>query len=239
MRTLLFVFTLIFSGNLVAQSPLLSRSFNDGTKLANAGEFEKAGKSYRTALMIAHDEEMPADYLAKVHFNLGVCNYRLGSGAAAVAELNKAIKLSRRKYPRAYYALGMAEAEQKNWPNARRAFLEAVKLNDADGEAWFDLAIVYLAEKDFDSAQMAFRNSIYNKSIDSALGHNNIGVIMAMKSDLAEAEKEFEAALIGSGGRLVEARKNLEFCRALSVRRTGLVGKVEFSIGDRGLESLL
>ncbi len=239
MRTLLFVFTLIFAVNAMAQSPMLSRSFNEGTTFAKAGEFEKAGKSYRTALMIALDEEMPMHYVAKVHFNLGVCNYRLGSGAEAVAELNKAIKLFRGKYPRAYYALGMAESERKNWPNARRAFLEALKLNDADGEAWFDLAVVYLAEQDFENARLAFHHSIENKSIDSALGHNNIGVIMAMKSDFEVAEKEFETALTGSGGRLVEARKNLELCRALSLRRMGLVGKVEFSFADRGLESLL
>lgn len=233
MRTLLFVFTLIFAGSLAAQSPLLSRSFNDGTRFANAGEFEKAAKSYRTALMIAHDEDTPSDFLAKMHFNLGVCNYRLRHRAEAVAELNWAIRLSRGKYQRAYYALGMAESERKNWPDARRAFLEALKLNVADGEAWFDLAVVYLAEQDFDNAALAFRNSIANKSVDAALGHNNVGVIMAMKNDLGAAEKEFEEALLESGGRLIEARRNLEFCRGLSVGRTGLIGEVKFSFAVR------
>ena len=234
MRTLLFICMLIFTGGVTAQSPLLTRAFNEGTKFANAGKFEKAAKSYRTALTVASDENLPADYLAKLYFNLGVCNYRLQKTVEAVSELNKAIKLSKGKYQRAYYAMGMAESEQKNWVNARLAFLGALKLNSADGEAWFDLAFVYLAERDFDSAGLAFRNSIENHSVDSAFGHNNVGVIMAMKNDLASAEKEFEAALSGSGGRLIEARKNLEFCRRkLSVKQTELVGKFEFNFAGR------
>ena len=237
MRTLLFVFTLIFAGSVMAQSPMASRSFGEATRFANAGEFEKALKGYRLTLMAADGET--GEFAVRIHYNLGVCHYRLGRLKAAASEFTTAIQLAKGRHHRAFYALGMTESALENWPAARTAFLNALEINPADGEAWFDLAFVYLAERDYDDTAKAFRKAIENKSVDSALGHNNIGVIMAMKSDLAGAEKEFEAALIESGGRLIEARKNLEFCRALSVRRMGLVGKVEFSLGGRVLQSLL
>lgn len=233
MRTLLFIFTLILAANATAQSPLLSRSFTDGTSLAKAGEFEKAAKTYRNALIIAHDENLSGRYLGTLHFNLGVCHYRMGRETDAILEFHKAIRLSRGKYQRAYYALGMAQSGQKNWRKAREAFIGALKLKDADGEAWFDLGFVYLADHDYENAGRAFRNSISHKSIDSALGHNNVGVILAMNNNFAAAEKEFEAALIGSGGRLIEARKNLDYCRSRRAGHTELVATTEFSFAER------
>ncbi|MEO7674012.1 MAG: tetratricopeptide repeat protein, partial [Pyrinomonadaceae bacterium] len=199
MRTLLIICTLIFTSGAMAQSPLLSRAFNEATAFAGRGEFEKAAKGYKTSLIIASDEDMPTSYLGKIHYNLGVCSYRLRKPAEASIEFDRAIKLSHGKYQRAFYGLGMARMEQKDWPAARHAFLEALKQNGSDGETWFDIAVVYLAEQDYENAEHAFRQSIVNKSVDAALGHNNIGVIMAMKSDLVSAEKEFEAALIRSG----------------------------------------
>lgn len=231
MRTLLFVFTLMFAGSITAQSPLASRSFGEATKFANAGEFEKALKGYRVALMAADGET--GEFAVKLHYNLGVCHYQLGRLKMAAAEFTTAIKLAKGSHQRAFYALGMAESALENWFAARKAFLKALEINPADGEAWFDLAFVYLAERDYDNVAKAFRQAIENKSVDSALGHNNIGVILAMKNDLTAAEKEFQAALLRSGGRLVEARKNLEYCRARRAGRTELIGKVEFSFTDR------
>lgn len=234
MRTLLFLFTLMFAGSIVAQSPMVSRSFNEATRFANAGEFEKALKGYRSAL-IASDEES-GEFTVKIHYNLGVCHYRIGQLKAAASQFTTTIKLAKGRHQRALYALGMTESALENWPAARKAFLNALEINPSDGEAWFDLAFVYLAERDYDNTAKAFRKAIENESVDSALGHNNIGVIMAMKSDLPAAEQEFARALIRSGGRLVEARKNLEFCRAISLRGSVLIASVEFSFALRRLE---
>jgi tetratricopeptide (TPR) repeat protein len=237
MRTLLFVFALIFAGSVMAQSPMVSRSFNDATRSANAGEFEKALTGYRLALIATEGE--PGEFAVKIHYNLGVCHYRLGQLTAARSEFTTAIRLAKGQHQRALYALGMTESALENWPAARRAFLNVLDIDPADGEAWFDLAFVYLAERDYDNVAKAFRKAIENKSVDSALGHNNIGVIMAMKNDLASAEKEFEAALLRSGGRLVEARKNLEFCRTLSTRRRELIGESEFIFALRRMQIVL
>jgi len=208
---------------------MLMRSFNDGTISANAGEFEKALKSYRTALMIAENEQTGRAYLAKIHFNLGVCLYQQGRTARAVTELNAAINLRNGQYQKAFYVLGMAESQQNNWLSSRKAFLEAIKLNKADGEAWFDLGMVYLAQSDFGKAEKAFRNSIIYRSTDSALSHNNVGVILAMKGEFSIAEKEFEKALFLSAGRLIEAENNLKYCKARSRNLPELLAKLEFS----------
>ena len=88
----------------------------------------------------------------------------------------------------------------------------------ANGEAWFDLAFAHLALGDVESAAAAFERSIRHGSIDAALGHNNVGVIQAMKGEFQSAERQFEQAIALSGGHLVEAKHNLEFCRA---RRQG------------------
>jgi Flp pilus assembly protein TadD len=167
-----------------------------------------------------------------VHFNLCVCHYRLGRNAKAVSELRTAIALKRGDYPRALYALGMARLAQQNWREARLAFLAVVSARQADGEAWFDLAFAYLGERDLGGAETAFRNAVLYGTVDADLVHNNIGVILALRGDLSTAVKEFETALTLSGGRLAEAKTNLEVCRRLG-RSARLVAQLEFGNRQR------
>src|SRR6185369_12861346 len=146
-----------------------------------------------------------------------VCEYHLNHPERAAEEFKVAIKLKGGNYSTAFYALGMAESAQENWQGARRAFLESLRLNRSNGEVWFDLAFVDLAAGDFGGAEADFRNSIIYKSIDSAWSHNNVGVLLALRGDLSEAQKEFETALAASDGKLIEARNNLEYCRSRSL----------------------
>ena len=231
MRTLSFIFVLIIAAGVSAQSPAAKISFIHATKLANSGAFEEARQSYRNALKAA--ERANVNFRARLHYNLGVCEYRLNNNANAIEEFRLAIALKGGKYSRAFYATGMAETARENWPAARQAFLEALKLDRTDGKAWFDLAVAYLGEKDIAGAEAAFRNSIMYKSTDSALSHNNIGVILGWRGNLTAAEKEFEAALKLSDDTLLEARKNLAYCRAREHRHDSLLAKAEFEITGR------
>lgn len=228
MPILSFLLILIFALCTAAQSPIASRLFDDATSLANAGDFEKALRSYKIALNFADTED--ANRRARIHFNIGVCHYRLKQHNEAVAELKKAKRL-RPDYAKAHYVLGMAETARGNWPDARKAFDSAIGLNGSDGEAWFELGFAYIAEQRYKDAEIAFRNSIRYRSVDSALSHNNIGVILAMRNEFAAAEKEFETALAESGG-LIEARKNLEYCR--SQNRTELIARMYFAERNTG-----
>ena len=230
MRILAFIFVLALSIGVSAQSYSVRRPYTDGTTFAKAGEFEKALTSYLAASEAANNERPDSNFLAKLHYNIGVCEYRLDRPEQAIKELEQAVTLTNGRYTRAFYALGMAESARENWPKARLAFLEAVKSNKADGEAWFDLAFAYLGEKDLANAEAAFRNAITYKSIDTPLGHNNVGVLLALKNDLSAAEKEFETALRLSAGKLPEAKSNLEYCRAQAATRLSVTIELAYAV---------
>lgn len=212
MRLLLFVLLSFFVVNAAGQSPAVTRLFRNGTAQANEGRFADALKSYKTALFAAENEYLSAEYLAKLHYNIGVCHFRLERFDLASDEFKKAILL-KKEYTRAHYALGMAESRKKNWKAARASFRRVLDIDPKNGEAWFDLAFSNIALKEIDKAATAFVRSIEFSSVDSALSHNNIGVILAIKGELAAAEKEFESAIAVSGGWLIEAKRNLAFCR--------------------------
>jgi len=237
MRTVTFVFiavvTLAISAS--AQMPLTNRAFETGTRAAQAKEYERAIADYRRAILFSETEKRNDDFLARIHFNIGVCFYNLKQPAEAVEEFVEAIKLSRRSYQKAFYALGMAHAESKDWRKAKAAFREAVNLEKRDGEAWFDLGLVLLEERDFDAAEKSFHNAIKYKSIASADAHNNLGVIYAFKNNFPLAENEFKTALLKSNGKSIEAENNLQFCRLYKRDfNQNLLAKLEFSRKTKG-----
>jgi Flp pilus assembly protein TadD len=195
------------------EKPLSVQFFDEGTRAAQSEQFEKAIESYQKALLHTKNEETNRDLLVRIHSNIGVCLYRLKRQDAAITEFAVAVRLSKGKYQKAFYALGMANADLENQDEARKAFLQAVKLKQDDGEAWFDLALIFVAEKDLTAAEAAFRKSIKHKSVAKAHAHNNLGVIFALKGDLAAAESEFVTALSESNGESIEARHNLQFCK--------------------------
>ena len=198
-----------------AQSFTTQRMFEKAVGMANDGKFETALPMFKDSLALAKIDDAGAGFQAKVHFNIGVCQYRLKQSKAAVAEFEEAIRLARRDYEKAFYALGMAQAELKNWDRAEEAFRGALRLNRQNGEAWFDLAFVYLAQKNYESAKQAFQKSVEYKSVAAPVGHNNLGVIFAINGDLEAAVKEFETALKESNGKFTVAERNLQFCKSL------------------------
>ena len=234
MRVLFFVLV-IFVSSLQGQTPNVKKAFAAGTQNAQNGQFEKAIENYRQALLLADIERPNDDFLARVHFNLGVCFYQLRQAEKASAEFNEAVKLSGRTYQKAFYALGMAEKDLGKLKKAENAFLDALKIEKTDGEAWFDLALLYLQKRDFEAAASAFENAIKFKSVASAAAHNNLGVVFALKQDFDSAEREFETALIISNGKLGLARSNLQFCRFYRQKNQikDLIAKMEFSLIGR------
>jgi len=232
MRRFLFVLAVALTTAISAsaQTPLTVRAFENGTRSARAKDYKTAIKDYRRAILFSETENSGDDFLAKVHFNLGVCLYNLQQTAAAVEEYTEAIKLSRRNYQKAFYALGMAQTDLKNWSEAETAFREAVKLKKDDGEAWFDLGLVLLEKKNYESAETAFQKAIKYASVSSADAHNNLGVVFALRADFPAAENEFRTALTQSNGKSIEARNNLQFCKSYQQDyNQNSLAKLEFS----------
>lgn len=210
----IFVILTVFAVSASAQSLSTRQTFEKGIGLANAEKFEAALADFRKSLTLAEIEDARAEFHARIHFNIGVCWYRMKENEKAVGEFEAAIKLTKNDYEKAFYALGMAQAELKNWTQAERAFRGALRLNRRNGEAWFDLAFVYLAKNDFEAAKQAFQKSVAYQSVSAAVGHNNLGVIFALGGDLDRAVREFETALRISNGNFAVAERNLQFCKS-------------------------
>ena len=199
-----------------AQSSSIKMSYENGITLAHGRTYKAALKEFENALVLTKGKSVSNDIHARIHFNIGVCLYQLHRETEAARAFEQAVRYKPR-YERAYYALGMAAAETGNWNDAGSAFRRAISIDRKNGETWFDLAYVYLAQRNFAAARLAFERSTKYGSVDSATSHNNIGVIMAMKGEFTRAEAEFKRAIFESGGSLDEARRNLDFCR----RHTG------------------
>ena len=216
MRKLTFIFIIVFASiiNVAAQVQAAKQAFDKGTQAAQLKDYERAIEQYRKAIVFSQDETANDEFLARIHFNKGVCLYHLKRFDEAVSEFTKSIKLSKENYQKAFYALGMAHNELKDWKAAIAAFREALNLKKDDGEAWFDLALALLETKDFEAAEKAFENAIKYKSVAYADAHNNIGVILALKGDIDSAENKFKTALQESNGKSVEAQNNLKFCES-------------------------
>lgn len=224
MRVLFFILV-IFVSFVSAQTP-----FEKANHAANAGNYQQALEIYKGILSNTENEGENENYVAKIHFNIGVCLYRLEQTKESISAFERAITTSRRKYQKAFYALGMAQTEAKNWQSAETAFLDSLRLKKDDGEAWFDLALVYLERRNFAAAEQAFRHSIKYRSAAAADAHNNLGVIYILNDAYVSAESEFKTALRESNGGSVEAKNNLQFCLFYKqTERKDLIAKIEFS----------
>lgn len=234
---ILFLILTVFAVTLTAQTTANRQIFDAATKLAQSKQFESAIEKYRAALLRAENESADDDFRAQIHFNIGVCLYQSKNFSAAIEEFDDAIKLRRRDYQKAFYARAMAEVDLKNFRQAEKSFRAALKLDQTDGEAWFDLALVNLRLQKFEQAETAFENAVQYKSLSSADAINNIGVIYALKHEFAVAEKQFERALEISFNKSDTARNNLEFCRLYQQKfDQKLLAKLEFSGKSRQAE---
>ena len=230
MRYFLTVLLLIFLfySDASAQAEIARQRFEQGLINANQNHYEQALKDFRNALA-KHKFAAGSDdeFAAKINYNIGVCYYRTGQAKESVAYLEAAVKLGKNKYPKALHALGIVQGELCNRQAAKDVFTLAVRLDRHDGESWFDLAMIYLEENDLKNAAVGFQKSIRYRSVDAATAHNNLGVIVAFADDWLAAEKHFETALAMSGGKLAEAKLNLELCRAQNFR-PDLIARLEF-----------
>ena len=230
-RIFLSIFVILTASvfSVSAQSFTTQQMFEKAVSMANEEKFETALAVFKDSLTLAKIDDADAGFRAKIHFNIGVCLYRLKQSEKATSEFEEAIKLKQGDYEKALYALGMAQAELKNWPKAEEAFRGAIRLNKQNGEAWFDLAFVYLAKNDYDAARTAFHKSVEYKSVAAPVSHNNLGVILAIGGDINSAVREFETALKKSNGKFAVAERNLQFCKSLGQNFSGdLTAQLEF-----------
>jgi len=210
----------------------VSEALDRGTEAFHRGSYERAMFEYRFALT------WPGQHQARAHFNIGVCQHRLGRLREAATEYRAAVKGSGGKYPAASYALGIALQELREFHDARAAFTQAVEASGGKhAEALFELGLHAHAEHDTRAA-VDFYNRAIKQSKDSIpASHNNLGVILASYGQMDDAQREFERALELSRGKFEEARDNLARCRQLlSSKSQTLIADLKTSVAPARIQ---
>jgi Flp pilus assembly protein TadD len=229
MRIFIFFIVLLSAVTAFGQSRETAEFFEAGIASSRAGEHKQALTKFAEVLTRTSTEKASNKFLAKVHYNLGVSRYQLGRLAPAVVDFEKAIALANGRYEKASYALGLTLTELGDLAKAERAFLGALSANKRNGEAWFDLAFVYLNRKEYTVAETAFSNAIKFGTVDNAIGHNNLGVLLVIKGDVSAAERHFRNAIAASSGTFHGAVMNLEKCRKIIDGREKLIAMTDFT----------
>jgi tetratricopeptide (TPR) repeat protein len=192
--------------------------FDLGVKAANSGDFQTALQYFQSSI----DKNLSAKKRAQIHYNIGVCFYRSKQADKAVIEFEKAVQ-NYPKYGKAFYALGMAQVDLKNWREAETAFRQSLKISN-HGETWFDLALVLLELKNYEVAIESFQKAIQFGSASIGASHNNLGIIYALKGDFDLAEKELKTA---EKLNFAEAKNNLQILRkAMILNEKTLLAKL-------------
>ena len=90
MRISLLFFIVALTVSVSAQTPPVSQSFESATRTAQAQQYEQAIEKYRATILYAESERLDDKFLAKIHFNIGVCFYHLKQTAEAAEEFTEA-----------------------------------------------------------------------------------------------------------------------------------------------------
>jgi tetratricopeptide (TPR) repeat protein len=180
MRRLFLVclFTAILQFSVFAQADELQKGMN----FANKGDFQSALVIFENSFKTNLSDKK----LAQIHYNIGVCLYRLNQTNKAVTSFEQAVELSP-KYEKAYYGLAMAQVDLKDFGGAETNFLKAINLNKTNGETWFDLALVLCEEQKFTEAINAFQNAVKFNSIAESTAKYNLEILS--KNDLKSIAK--------------------------------------------------
>src|SRR6185436_18509542 len=140
----------------------------------------------------------------KKTFEEGVAASRSGNHDAAIASFTHAAELNTGCYD-CYYNIAFSETQKKDYDKAEAAYKKAIEIKPDYAEAYNGLANVYNATRKFDDAAKASAKAMELSSAAGAAGGAatggnadalfNQGVILWNGGKVAEAKKQFEAAI--------------------------------------------
>lgn len=96
-----------------AQSVEAVRYFDAGIQKLEIGQNLDALLLLEKAKTASERSQSSPEFRAMIHYNLGVCLYRLGETAAAGREYRTALKLKNGRYGKAVHALGVIRANRR------------------------------------------------------------------------------------------------------------------------------
>jgi tetratricopeptide (TPR) repeat protein len=179
------------------------------------GEYEAAIREYGQVARAR------GDVYAQALYNTGVCYFELERTDEAIEMYRRAIEMREGLYPKALYALGVALESAKRLEEAKEAYRRAIDASAGGytearlAVAHYRLALLVGYGGDYEAAAALFRESLSRSKGEFPTAHNNLGVMLAFKGCMAEAEREFELALHQANMDFEEAAHNLKLCRAL------------------------
>jgi tetratricopeptide (TPR) repeat protein len=184
-------------------------SIKRGNSLYVKGDYSAAIEEYKRV------RPQSGEKYSQALYNIGVCYFEQWRTEEAIEMYKKAIAAREGRYAKAWYALAIALEELNQQAEANEAYHQAIALSSGreSGAAHFQLGLLLAAEKDYERAATHFTQAITAETTPGS--HNNLGVMLALKGRLREAEKHFEVALRQSGGTFADAAHNLKLCRTL------------------------
>jgi tetratricopeptide (TPR) repeat protein len=135
-------------------------------------------------------------------FEEGVAAGNAGQHDVAIEKFNAGIQINPKCYD-CYDNIGFAHMQKKEYDKAEAAYKMAAEIKPDDAAAWNGLATVYNAQRKFDEATQASAKATELATNLSATGGAgagadalfNQGVILWNAGKVAEAKKQFEAAV--------------------------------------------
>ena len=157
------------------------------------------------AAAMANSKEMAAKTAElKKTFEEGVVASRAGNHDEAIAKFKAAADLNPNCFD-CYYNMAFSSTQKKDYDAAEASYKKAIEIKADYAEAWNGLANVYNATRKFDEAAKASAKAM---ELSSALGAGgaaapggnadalfNQGVILWNGGKVADAKKQFEAAI--------------------------------------------
>ncbi len=154
-----------------------------GTKFVQEKKFKEAAREFEVAVQIAPEN-------ADANLLLGLSLANIGELDRAVQSTLKAVQL-RPNYP-AYYNLGLIYSNQGAYPDAIKAYQQAVTLNPKSYQAWHQLGKVCATTLDFKKAVEAYRHAAdLNPKFPDA--YQGLGSAYYWSGDLTSALQQVDA----------------------------------------------
>ena len=139
--------------------------------------------------------------LVKKVFEEGVAASRAGNHDDAIAKFQAAAAINEKCFD-CYYNIGFSYSQKKDYDKAEEAYKKATELKPDYAEAYNGLANIYNAQRKFDEAAAASQKAMEagGTAAGAAGGGNadamfNQGVILWNAGKIADAKKQFEAAV--------------------------------------------
>jgi Flp pilus assembly protein TadD len=163
-----------------------------GRAFEGQGNLDAAIKEYQDALAVVENRRRgpfrPSDE-ALAHRRIGSAMDRMGRFAQAETHYNKALKL-RPKDPKIWNDAGYSYYLQGRWADAERALKTAARFDPDDERVRINLGLTLAAAGRAEEAL-----PLLSQASGDAIGHANLGYLLAATGQLELARQQYETAL--------------------------------------------